>query len=59
MQMYIRKIILRCNVFELARLLCENTKFAKKFNAKKDWIGELIVWDGINFEIEFRLDDKS
>jgi peroxiredoxin len=34
MQMYIRKIILRCNVFELARLLCENTKFAKKFNAK-------------------------
>ncbi|BBF76395.1 hypothetical protein J569_0917 [Acinetobacter sp. 907131] len=36
----------------------DGSKYSKKFNAKKDWIGELTVWDGINFEIEFRLDDK-
>jgi hypothetical protein len=29
-----------------------------KNSMQKDWIGELTVWDGINFEIEFRLDDK-
>lgn len=36
----------------------DGSKYSKKFKAKKDWIGELTVWDGINFEIEFRLDDK-
>lgn len=26
------------------------------FHPKKDWIGEIILWDGENFEIEFRQD---
>ncbi|WP_252151814.1 hypothetical protein [Acinetobacter sp. ANC 4862] len=33
------------------------SQYSKRFNAKIDWIGELKVWDGTNFEIEFRLDD--
>lgn len=32
------------------------SQFPKKFNAKKDWIGALTKWDGVNFEIEFVLD---
>ncbi|MHC3124146.1 MULTISPECIES: hypothetical protein [Acinetobacter] len=32
------------------------SQYPKRFNAKTDWIGELIIWDGIYFEIEFRLD---
>lgn len=32
------------------------SQYPKKFNAKIDWVGDLIVWDGANFEIEFRLD---
>ena len=32
------------------------SQYSKRFNAKIDWIGELKVWYGTNFEIEFRLD---
>ena len=35
----------------------DGSKYSKN-SMQKDWIGELTVWDGINFEIEFRLDDK-
>ena len=30
------------------------SQYPKRFNAKIDWIGELKIWDGTNFEIEFR-----
>jgi hypothetical protein len=33
------------------------SQYSKRFNAKRDWIGELKVWDGIHFEIEFRLEN--
>lgn len=33
------------------------SQYPKRFNAKIDWIGELKIWDGTNFEIEFRLMD--
>ena len=32
------------------------SKYPKKFHAKTDWIGDLKVWDGINFEIEFQFE---
>lgn len=34
----------------------DGSKFSKNFYAKTTWIGELILWDGENFEIEFCLE---
>ncbi|WP_347454465.1 hypothetical protein [Acinetobacter thermotolerans] len=34
------------------------SKYPKRFNAKINWIGELIYWDGTNFEIEFQLEER-
>ena len=30
--------------------------YKKRFNAKRNWIGELTVWNGIDFEIQFKLE---
>ncbi|MFU9044807.1 hypothetical protein ACNAUY_00085 [Acinetobacter tibetensis] len=32
------------------------SQYPKRFNAKTNWIGELIVWDAVQFEIVFSLD---
>lgn len=32
------------------------SQYPKRFNAKTNWIGELTIWDGTNFEIVFGLD---
>ncbi|MEG0342971.1 MAG: hypothetical protein RR633_12370 [Acinetobacter sp.] len=32
------------------------SQYPKKFNAKTNWVGELTIWDGANFEITFGLD---
>lgn len=34
----------------------DTNKYPKRINAKKDWIGELTVWDSTHFEIVFELE---
>ena len=32
------------------------SKLKNTFHSRTDWIGKVILWDGDNFEIEFRID---
>ena len=34
----------------------DGSQYPKRFNAKTDWIGELTICDGIQFEIVFSLE---
>ena len=34
----------------------DGSQYPKRFNAKTNWIGELTIWDGIQFEIVFSLE---
>ena len=34
----------------------DGSQYPKRFNAKTNWIGELTIWDGIQFEFGFSLE---
>jgi hypothetical protein len=50
----VRVVIARADDEEAIRKGQDASKVKKKFHIKKDWLGKVTVWDGDQFEIEFR-----
>jgi len=51
----VRAVITRTNNEAAVAAGDDASKLTNTFFVHKDWIGELIVWDGDKFEMEFKI----
>lgn len=51
--MAIRAVIARTNDESAVNHGQDASKLKNTFHARTDWIGQILLWDGNNFEIEF------